>query len=78
MRTHLPDVDIPSDIIRDEVVQDAKVLRSDNVYNPFEGNVLEPIHSHTEYSETSYLCFPSGGMGTGLSGSDGRVLGLHD
>ncbi|TFK76304.1 hypothetical protein BDN72DRAFT_873880 [Pluteus cervinus] len=61
LRTHLPEVDISAEIIRDEIALDEGVSLRDQDFNPFQGNLLEHISVGVDGDRKStYLIFPTG------------------
>jgi hypothetical protein len=63
-------VDIPAELVREEIAQDAKVSRELIHFDPFLGNVLEPVVTYDSPSKTSaFLAFPMGELNRELSTS---------
>ncbi|KAJ7087172.1 hypothetical protein B0H15DRAFT_781592 [Mycena belliarum] len=61
LRTFVPDIDIPAELIRDEITKDAKILREFEDFDPYAGNQLEPIIRWDSSSkQSSFLAFPVG------------------
>ncbi|KAH0583776.1 hypothetical protein H2248_009379 [Termitomyces sp. 'cryptogamus'] len=69
IRTYLPDVDVPAELIRDELSQDAKITEGFKRFNPYMGNLLHPIVVH----EQAFLAFPMGELN-----SDLNISPFHD
>ncbi|KAG7447915.1 uncharacterized protein BT62DRAFT_986039 [Guyanagaster necrorhizus] len=68
LRTHFPEVEIAAELIREEIETDAKVLRDQDVYNPYDGNLLETVISYDSLRPTSsHLAFPMGELGRDLN-----------
>ncbi|KAG6898347.1 hypothetical protein C0992_009022 [Termitomyces sp. T32_za158] len=63
LRTYLPDVDIPAELIRDELSQDAKITESLEKFDPYTRNILQPVVAH----ESAYLAFPMGELNCDLN-----------
>ncbi|KAG6832341.1 hypothetical protein H0H87_001982 [Tephrocybe sp. NHM501043] len=63
LRTYLPDVDIPAELIRDELAQDAKISEKLGLFDPYMGNLLQPV---TVY-DSAFLAFPMGELNRDLS-----------
>lgn len=57
LRTYFPDIEIPAELIRDEVETDARTTQDLEGFDPFSGNLLESIQLQ---DGGSYLCFPMG------------------
>lgn len=61
-------MDIPAELIRDEIAQDAKIQRDLTHFDPYLGNLLEPVVTHDSPSETTVLlAFPTGELNRELS-----------
>ncbi|KAF8077862.1 hypothetical protein FPV67DRAFT_1443423 [Lyophyllum atratum] len=56
LRTFLPDVDIPAELIRDEVSQDAAIAQKLELFDPYMGNLLAPVVT----TDGTFLAFPMG------------------
>ncbi|KAJ7047696.1 hypothetical protein C8F04DRAFT_1059775 [Mycena alexandri] len=68
LRTYLPDIDIASDLLRDQLTQDAKVLRQFEDFDPYVGNQLEAIiRSDTASKQSVFLAFPMGELNRDLN-----------
>uniref|UniRef100_A0A0W0FLK0 Uncharacterized protein n=1 Tax=Moniliophthora roreri TaxID=221103 RepID=A0A0W0FLK0_MONRR len=65
LRTVLPEVDITSELVRDELVSDERITRSLEQYNPLAGNVLEILPGAGKASQ--YVVFPIGELGCELN-----------
>ncbi|KAF5380885.1 hypothetical protein D9615_004029 [Tricholomella constricta] len=63
LRTYLPDVDIPAELIRDELSQDAKITQRLEVFDPYMGNLLEPVMTR----DATFLAFPMGELNRDLN-----------
>ncbi|KAF8892511.1 hypothetical protein BD779DRAFT_1436750 [Infundibulicybe gibba] len=82
LRTYLPDVDIAAEIIREEVSIDARATRQLETFDPYVGNLLEPVISYDHSMKpTTFLAFPMGELKRELnlspfilSGQDGIVF----
>ena len=64
MRTYLPDIEIPAELIRDEVQTDTRTAQELEDFDPFAGNLLQSIQLQ---DGGSYLCFPMGESNRELS-----------
>ncbi|KAK0210915.1 hypothetical protein DFS33DRAFT_1250416 [Desarmillaria ectypa] len=68
LRTHFPDVEIAAELIREEIETDAKVSHDRDVYNPYDGNLLETVTSYESSRPVSlHLAFPMGELGRDLN-----------
>ncbi|RDB20957.1 hypothetical protein Hypma_011691 [Hypsizygus marmoreus] len=68
LRTYLPDVDIPAELIRDEVAQDARVMRALQQFDPYSENILETVTTYDSRSRNmTYLAFPMGELNRDLN-----------
>lgn len=63
LRTYLPDVDIPAELIRDQLTQDAKITESMKKFDPYTRNLLQPVVTR----ELAFLAFPMGELNCDLS-----------
>ncbi|KAG6918151.1 hypothetical protein DXG01_016340 [Tephrocybe rancida] len=63
LRTYLPDVDIPAELIRDELAQDAKITERLGVFDPYIGNLLQPIVAY----DSAFIAFPMGELNRDLN-----------
>ncbi|CAL1705209.1 unnamed protein product [Somion occarium] len=61
LRLHYPDVDLPSEVIRDHIAEDALIERKLSTFDPYIGNTLTTFSRPTERGElASYVAFPMG------------------
>ncbi|GBE82101.1 predicted protein [Sparassis crispa] len=61
LRTYYPDVDIPSELIRDEIAADAGAFHELRKFDPLAGSMLEVFSLYTgNREEGTYLAFPMG------------------
>ncbi|ETW86045.1 hypothetical protein HETIRDRAFT_311448 [Heterobasidion irregulare TC 32-1] len=60
LRTCHPDVDIPSDLIRDEIVADTQESARLEIFDPFLGNNIDSAHWAFGPEKSSFLAFPMG------------------
>ncbi|KAJ7781591.1 hypothetical protein B0H16DRAFT_1498983 [Mycena metata] len=68
LRTYFPDIDIASDLLRDQLTEDAKVLRQFEDFDPYVGNQLEAIvRSDSASKQTALLAFPMGELNQDLN-----------
>lgn len=68
MRTHYPDVDIASDVIRAELTEDARHASESLEMDPFDGNKLAFLtRPERTRRKLAYLAFPVGPTGRDLS-----------
>lgn len=68
MRTYFPDIEIPAELIRDEISADTHVSCQLEKYDPYAGNLLEAIQCPSGLvSQTAFLCFPMGESNQDLS-----------
>ncbi|KAJ7499248.1 RNA polymerase I-specific transcription-initiation factor-domain-containing protein [Mycena latifolia] len=68
LRTYVPDIDIAAELIRDEITEDAKILREFGDFDPYVGNQLESIiRSDTSSEKSSFLVFPMGELSRDLN-----------
>ncbi|KAG6874225.1 hypothetical protein C0995_003771 [Termitomyces sp. Mi166 len=71
LRTYLPDVDIPAELIRDQLSRDAQIMDGLEKFDPYMGNLLELIVAH----EQAFLAFPMGELNCSLNISPFRDSG---
>lgn len=64
LRTYLPDIDIPAELIRDEIARDAEIGRKFGPFDPYVGSLLEYVPRD---SKTAFLAFPVGELIRDLS-----------
>lgn len=63
-----PDIDVPTEVIRDEITQDAGILQEKANFDPAEGNTLQAIfHDDGTRKRSAVLAFPMGDTRTQLS-----------
>ncbi|KIP12300.1 hypothetical protein PHLGIDRAFT_113776 [Phlebiopsis gigantea 11061_1 CR5-6] len=68
LRTHYPDVDIVSDLIRDELAENARLASQLQDFDPYLGSLLTPvISSGRSGRQVAFLAFPMGPTGAGLN-----------
>lgn len=68
LRTYYPDIDIPGELIREEIDKDARITRELRNYDPYVGNLLESfLCSETGRKSSAYLAFPTGNSNRELS-----------
>ena len=74
-------MDITDELIRDEMVADAKFSRKLEAFDPYMGNLLESICCPTGPSkQAAFLAFPMGDLNADLSGCPSffsENTGLH-
>ncbi|GLB34867.1 hypothetical protein LshimejAT787_0204320 [Lyophyllum shimeji] len=63
LRTFLPEVDIPAELIREEVTRDAELAQELDLFDPYQGNILEPVVT----SDSTFLAFPMGELNRDLN-----------
>ncbi|KAG6866994.1 hypothetical protein C0991_003910 [Blastosporella zonata] len=63
LRTYLPDVDIPAELIRDQLAQDAKITEALDTFNPYMGNLLQHVVAH----DSAFMAFPMGELNRDLN-----------
>jgi hypothetical protein len=69
LRTHLPDVDIAADLIRNELVTDARITRQLKEFDPQLSTQLEVLYCQDMPSYPwAFLLFPMGELNRDLSG----------
>ncbi|KAJ3527966.1 hypothetical protein NM688_g8056 [Phlebia brevispora] len=68
LRTYYPDVDVASELIREELEIDARVSSSMETFDPFAGNLLTSFRSHGRTrTKTLYIAFPMGETASDLN-----------
>jgi hypothetical protein len=68
LRTYYPDIEIPAELIRDEVHADTRISRKLEKYDPYAGNLLEAVQCQVGLvSQATFLCFPMGESNQDLS-----------
>lgn len=61
-------MDITAELVRDQIVADAVISDKLAAFNPYMGNLLEPICCHAEPSKwVAFLAFPMGPLNSDLS-----------
>jgi len=75
LRTHYPDVDIPSELIREQVAVEVRLEDSLRAFDPLVGDLVTSFHV-SDGSEVpwSFIAFPMGESGCDLSESISRFL----
>ncbi|EIN07235.1 hypothetical protein PUNSTDRAFT_144758 [Punctularia strigosozonata HHB-11173 SS5] len=66
IRTYHPDVDIPAEIIRDEVANDYKIAQSVHKFDPYDGQLLDVAVRRSGTRTRAYVVFPMGDSGKEL------------
>ncbi|KAF8643784.1 hypothetical protein AX16_008803 [Volvariella volvacea WC 439] len=69
LRMHFPDVDVPSELIREELVEDAKLSKELDIFDPYAANLLELIRAN----DALFLTFPMGELNADLNVSPVRL-----
>jgi hypothetical protein len=65
---YFPDIEIPAELIRDEIDADARISRKLEKYDPYAGNLLEAVQCQVgPVSQATFLCFPMGESNQELS-----------
>ncbi|OBZ69202.1 Solute carrier family 25 member 47-A [Grifola frondosa] len=68
LRTYFPDVDIPAELIREEITEDARTMQQFHKYDPYAGNMLESLSFFDgPRKKLAFLAFPMGGTNSDLS-----------
>ncbi|KAI0321643.1 hypothetical protein OF83DRAFT_1080814 [Amylostereum chailletii] len=82
LRTCYPDVDIPSELIRDQIVEDFQSRLMNEDFNPYRGHLMDVIYyDRGPQKRFAFVAFPVGETGSDLNISevkfshDGRQLG---
>ncbi|KAG6814491.1 hypothetical protein H0H92_000016 [Tricholoma furcatifolium] len=70
LRTYLPDIDIPAELIREQLSLDAEVTEQLYAFDPCMGNLLQPIVAH----DSAFLAFPMGELNCDLNLSPFRAV----
>ncbi|VDC06568.1 unnamed protein product [Peniophora sp. CBMAI 1063] len=60
LRTFYPDVDIPSDFMRDQITADAHYTEALETFDPFAGNMMDVVYHPGTVQGTGLLAFPMG------------------
>lgn len=69
LRTYFPDIEIPAELIRDEINAETRVMRQLEKYDPYAGNLLDIIICEDgPRHQKAFLCFPMGESNRDLSG----------
>jgi hypothetical protein len=68
LRTYLPDVEIPEELIRDQLVEDTTLSRTYECFDPYLGNLLE-LFEPQNGNNSAFLIFPTGETHRDLSES---------
>lgn len=67
----MPDVEVAAELIRAEIAEDAEIMGEFVDFDPYAGNLLEPIVRYDGPSEKSaFLAFPMGELNRDLSKSN--------
>lgn len=66
LRTHFPEVDVSSEIIRNQITESVFQAAELAKFDPFEGNILDII---IDNDERTWLAFPMGELSNELSKS---------
>ena len=71
MKTYHPDVNIPLDLIKDELNLDGEITEELNAFDPYQGNTLLAMgYSENDKRKNGFLlAFPVGKLGSDLSAS---------
>ncbi|KAK7061434.1 60S ribosomal protein [Favolaschia claudopus] len=67
LRTFLPDIDVPSELIREQLTEDAEELRQFEEFDPYAGNQLETIVLSDTSSLAAFVAFPMGELSRDLN-----------
>lgn len=67
LRTYLPDIDIAGELIREQLSEDAQILRQFQDFDPYVGNQLEAIVQSDSSDQSTFLAFPMGELSRDLS-----------
>lgn len=68
LRTHYPDVDIASDLIREELEESSRLFSELRIFDPYAGNQLVPVMCGARTARNaSFMAFPMGRTGCDLS-----------
>ncbi|KAJ7774188.1 RNA polymerase I-specific transcription-initiation factor-domain-containing protein [Mycena maculata] len=80
MRTYFPDIDVAAELLREELTEDAKILREFENFDPYVGNQLETIIcSDSSSKQSAFIAFPMGELSRDLNispfifSTDGRA-----
>lgn len=69
LRTYVPDIEIPAELVRDEIESDTHAARKLEKFDPYAGNLLEAVYCPSTRSQINLLCFPMGESNLELSES---------
>ncbi|KAJ7367965.1 hypothetical protein DFH08DRAFT_829921 [Mycena albidolilacea] len=67
LRTYLPDIDIAGELIREQLSEDAQILRQFQDFDPYVGNQLEAIVQSDSSDQSTSLAFPMGELSRDLN-----------
>ncbi|GJE90784.1 hypothetical protein PsYK624_069280 [Phanerochaete sordida] len=68
LRTHYPDVDIASELIREELEETTRLISELDTFDPYAGNLLSVVSCGTRTGRNaSFLAFPTGQTGCDLN-----------
>ncbi|KAJ7937366.1 hypothetical protein B0H13DRAFT_1945582 [Mycena leptocephala] len=68
LQTYVPDIDIAAELIRDQLTEDAKVMRQLEDFDPYVGNQLEAfVRSDSSSKQSAFLAFPMGELSRDLN-----------
>lgn len=69
LRTYYPDVDIPAELIREELAEDSKASSDLQAFDPYAGDLLATLVCRSERTRKkhAFLTFPMGQTGSELS-----------
>ncbi|KAH7929725.1 hypothetical protein BV22DRAFT_1102220 [Leucogyrophana mollusca] len=65
LRTYIPDVDFPAELMKEELEADATLARDLSDFDPYSGNLLEVVPSYQK-QDTSFVLFPMGEFNSDL------------
>jgi hypothetical protein len=78
LRTYYPDVDVPSELIREQVNEEAKFEDSLHAFDPLVGDLLAPFHMFDGSKRPwSFIAFPMGESGCDLSEDVSHLLAMR-
>ena len=69
LRTCYPDVDIQAELIRDQIMEDARATQEIMREDPYSGNLIDVSSFHVARKNLAYLAFPMGETNCQLSKS---------
>ena len=68
MRSYFPDIDVPTEIMREHVAESTQYTKELNKFDPLEGNLLGGITPADPHGGIqAYIAFPMGELKTDLS-----------